>query len=615
MYHKLFLFISRNFLKRRIYKPIHSTPVSQPNDLYNKPYIRVLHLAEKLSVSPKKVLTILINKEIREYNLATRIFHSEIQMVTEELGIHQSIPSIITSKRPPIISVMGHVDHGKTTLLDSLRNTNVAENEPGMITQHVSSFVVNFEGRDVTIIDTPGHAAFAGIRGRGAKINDITVLVVDCCEGVQPQTREVIQLIHNYDLPCVVALNKIDKEEANIAKTEEEIRENGLELIKFNGNIPSIEISALKRYNLDRLMRILLLESDKISLEAETSGNAFGFVLETSKSRNLGGLATILPLRGTLSRGTIISSGRTFCKIKNIELPSGVGVKEITPGYPCTIAGWKKGLPNPGLRFISIGKVQDAKKMIKVPDKLWILEKNKSIRKKMKQKTLKEISVENSVPKVREIKGNSRTLCLILKSDTEGSKEAIETILTTTSPESLTIEIINSNIGDINISDVRHAQAINSHILGYNVGIHRDAKPLVLHYSIPVFTHNVVYRIIDYVSEQLDKMLPPDYLQERIGLAEIISTPSSLDYRVPLKCRVIEGTFNENLRFRVFTPNGDTKYDGQPKEFECKQTEIGKNTEFEVRFPYTSVYDLTDKVECYDLVLRKRRLFWEVNTE
>ena len=613
MHRKSLLIISQNILKIK-HKSIHTPPVSQPKDLYKKPYIRVLHLAEKLGVSPKKVLTILTNNEIREYNLATKVFHSEIQLVAEELGLYQPIPSIITIKRPPIISVMGHVDHGKTTLLDSLRNTNVAENEPGMITQHVSSFVINFEGRDVTFIDTPGHAAFAGIRGRGAKINDITVLVVDCCEGVQPQTIEVIRLIQNYNLPCVVALNKIDKPEANIAKTEKEIRENGLELTKFNGNIPSVEISALKRYNLDELIRCLLLESDNLSLEADTSGNSFGFVLETSKCRNLGGLATILPLRGTVRVGTIIASGRTFCRIKTIDLPSGVRVREITPGYPCTIAGWRKGLPTPGLKFISIGRVLDAKRMAKAPDKLWVLEKNKRKRQKMKQ-ALEGIPVGKNVPEVREIKGDRRTLCLVLKSDTEGSKEAMEKILTSTSPEYLTIQIIKSEIGDINISDVRHAQSLNSHILGFNVGIHRDAKPLLRYNSVPVFTHDVVYRIIEYVSEQLNQMLPPDYLQERVGLAKIISIPPTLDFRVPLRCKVIEGTFNENLRFRVFDENGDTKYDGQPQDFECKEREIVCNTEFEVRFPYTDVYDVTDKVECYDLILRKRKLFWEINTE
>ena len=612
MYRKSLSIIPQNLLKISKYK---SHTLSQSQGLYDRPYLRVLHLAEKLSISPKKLLTILSNSEIREYNLATKVFHSEIQMVTEELGICQSIPSNLTTKRPPIISVMGHVDHGKTTLLDSLRNTNVAENEPGLITQHVSSFVVNFEGRDVTFIDTPGHAAFAGIRGRGAKINDITVLVVDCCEGVQPQTREVIGLIKDYNLPCVVALNKIDREDADIASTEREIHENGLELSKFNGCVPSIEISALKRYNLERLMQLLLIESEKIPLHVDASGNAFGFVLETSKSINLGNLATILPLRGTVSLRMLISSGRTFCRVKTIDLPSGARAKEIAPGYPCTIAGWKQGLPSPGLKFISIGRVMDAKRMTKIPDKLWMLETNQRKRNRMKQIAMKEISTEKNVPQIREVKGDKSTLCLILKSDTEGSKEAIERILTTTSPEKLTIKIIKSQIGEINLTDARLAHSLNSHILGYNVRVHRDAKTALTCYSVPFFTHNVVYRIIDYVTEQLDKMIPPDYLQERIGLAEIISTPPQLDLRIPLRCRVVEGKFDSFLNFRVFTAKGETKYDGQPKEFECKQTEIIKDTEFQVRFPYIINYELTDKVECYDLVVRKRKLFWEVNTE
>ncbi|KAI6653246.1 Initiation factor 2 [Oopsacas minuta] len=584
---------------------MHSHVINEPTDLYSQPYVRVLHLAEKLQVSPKKVLSILINTEIREYNLATKIFHSEIKLVTDELGIGQSIPSVLITRRPPIVSVMGHVDHGKTTLLDSLRNTNVAENEPGLITQHVSSFVVKFEGRDVTFIDTPGHAAFAGIRGRGAKINDITILVVDCCEGVQPQTKEVIRLIKEFRIPSVVALNKIDKDEANIEKTEQELQENGLELM----NIPSVQISALRGDNLDILMRLVVTESDGVNLDTDLGGNPFGFILETSKARYLGGLATILPLRGIARLGTIISSGRTLCRIKAILLPSGEKVKEIGPGYPCTIAGWRQGLPNPGLKFISAEKLVDAKRMAKVPANLWVLEKNKRKRQILKKLFLAEKS-RSAVQESVEIRGNKNTLCVLLKSDTEGSKEALETILTSTSPEYLKIQVFTSTIGDINLTDVRHAKALKAHILGFNVGIHRDAVSLLTSSAVPYFTHNVVYQIINYVSEQLDKMLPPDYVEERIGMADIISFPSGLDLRVPLECEVTEGNFDENYSFRVISKSGEIKYDGRSQDFELKN---GRN--FNVRFPFLADYEATDKIECYDLVLRKRKLFWQVNTE
>ena len=577
-------------------------------DLYSRPYTRVLHLAQKLNVSPKKVLKILINSEIRDYNLATKIFHSEIKLVTDELGINKSINS--HSIRPPIVSVMGHVDHGKTTLLDSLRNTNVAENEPGLITQHVSSFVVNFQGRDVTFIDTPGHAAFAGIRGRGAKINDITILVVDCCEGVRPQTKEVISLIHEYNMYCVVALNKIDKDEANIERTEQELRENGIELTKHNGIIPSVEISALRGDNLERLMQVLLTESSKINLETDINGDAFGFVLETSKSPFVGGLATILPLRGLMRVGAIVSTGRTFCKIKAIQLPTGEKVREVTPGYPCTIAGWRRGLPTPGLKFISAEKIIDAKRMSKLTDNVWVLEKDKRKKQILKEKYVGRRSRSAATESAVEMRGDKHTLCLILKSDTQGSREALENILTSTSPEQLKIQIFSSYIGDINLTDLRHAKAMKAHILGYNVGLHREIEPLLKEGYVPYFTHKVVYKIIDYVTEQLDKMLPPDYIEQRVGLAEILSAPSGLDYTVPLVCRVVEGKFCENFSFRVLSQNGEVKYDGRSKEFEEKHENI-----FELRFPFVTEYQSTDRIECYDLVLRKKKLFWEVNTE
>ena len=505
---------------------------------------------------------------------------------------------------------MGHVDHGKTTLLDSLRNTSVAENEPGLITQHVSSFVVNFQGRDVTFIDTPGHAAFAGIRGRGAKINDITVLVVDCCEGVKPQTKEVISLIKEFGTPCVVALNKIDKDGANIQRTEQELRENGVELIKHNGNTPSVEISALRGDNLERLMQVLLTESGKVNLETDSNGDVFGFVLETSRSPFVGGLATILPLRGSIRVGAIVSSGHTFCKVKAIQLPTGERVREVTPGYPCTIAGWRKGLPSPGLKFISAERIVDAKRMSKLTDSIWVLEKDRRKRQIMKEKRLSGKSQTADTNSVVEMKGDKSTLCLILKSDTQGSKEALETILTVTSPEQLKIKVFSSYIGDINLTDLRQAKVLRAHILGYNVGLHREVEPLLKQGYVPYFTHKVVYRIIDYVSDELDKMLPPDYIEERIGLAEILSAPAGLDFTVPLVCRVVEGKFNEDFSFRILSQNGKVKYDGRSKEFE----KIGENM-FEMRFPFFTEYELTDRIECYDLILRKKKLFWEVNTE
>ena len=606
MYRHSLQIFSQRIQQLTTIKLIHNQPVSVPEDLYSRPYTRVLHLAHKLGVSPKEVLKILINSEIRDYNLATKVFHSEIKLVTDELGINRSI--ISSSIRPPIVSVMGHVDHGKTTLLDSLCNTNVAENEPGLITQHVSSFVVNFQGRDVTFIDTPGHAAFAGIRGRGAKINDITILVLDCCEGVKPQTREVISLINEYGLPCVVALNKIDRDEANIQQTEQELRENGIELTKHNGTIPSVEISALKGENLEKLMQVILTESNKINLETDNSGDAFGFVLETSKSPFVGGLANILPLRGSVRVGAIVSTGRTFCKIKAIQLPNGERVREVTPGYPCTIAGWRNGLPSPGLKFISVERIRDAKRMSKLTDNIWVLEKDKRKRQILKGKYLKSRSAatESAV----EIKGDKNTLCLILKSDTQGSREALEKILTSTSPEQLKIKIFTSYIGDINLTDLRNAKAVKAHILGYNVGLHKEAETLLKQSYAPCFTHNVVYRIIDYVTEQLDKMLPPDYIEKRVGFADILSAPSGLDYTVPLVCRVVEGEFNENFSFRVLSQNGEVKYDGRSKEFEKIQED-----KFELRFPFFTEYQSTDRIECYDLVLRKKKVFWEVNTE
>ena len=604
MHRSLAQIIQKN---KNIYtRTIKKSALKEVENLYSKPNLRVEKFARKINVPVRKVLHILSRFEIREYNRMTRLFHPELRLVTDHLGIlHQTTP-FTTCPRPPIVSVMGHVDHGKTTLLDSLRDTNVAESEPGLITQHVSSFVVNFKGRDVTFIDTPGHAAFSGIRGRGAKINDVTVLVVDCCEGVRSQTREVIDLIKKYEIPCVVALNKIDRANADVSRTEQELFENGVELVKFDGNIPSVEISALKRINLDNLVREIISEADNLNLEADVDTNAFGFVLETKKCPTFGGLSTILPLQGKIRIRTIINSGLNFCSVRNIFLPSGGQAEEISPGYPCTISGWKRGLPKAGLRFINTPGFKIAARMSKKPPL--------QIPKRLKEKKLKtKVLRDNN--EVTEIKGDKGTLCLILKSDTEGSKEALENILTSTTPENLRIQLFSSKVGDITVTDIRCAKALNAHVLGYNVKLHFGAEKELKQTKIPIFTHNIVYRIIDYVREELTKMLEPTLSEKHVGFAEIISGPSQLDFTPPYKCKLLEGRIDRQQRFRIISTDGVVRYDGELREIESGGDSIKPGGEFEIRFEFYGEYDLTDRVECYEIIESSTQLVWSTNTD
>ena len=517
--------------------------------------------------------------------------------------------SRIHSIRPPIVSVMGHVDHGKTTLLDSLRNTSVAENEPGLITQHVSSFVVNFQGRDVTFIDTPGHAAFAGIRGRGAKINDITVLVVDTNEGIKPQTLEVIDLILKYKIPTIVALNKIDRKYSNLEATEEQLIDAGIELDKYGGDTMSVPVSGLKGVNLDKLVSCILKLADKLELHSMEKFPLRGYVLEVNTQVSRGIVATVLVERGLLKIGSLLRSDLSWCKVKYFQSAEGSGDKSKfesggKPGYPFQVIGWKTP-PMPGAVFREIASQKEAKISIKQQQQ-------------QQQHTQVDKTGKEEEDKItRKFADDLKTLYLVIKVDTAGSLEALLSLLTSGRLEEVKIEIARSAVGPIVQSDLIYADKIGAHIIGFNVELGEGLRVLQSNLKVPVFSHNIVYGIVDYVKSELEERLEPSYEERVVGEASVLKLFTIPDKTQASGCIVTMGRIVKNGKFRIFRKN-NLVFEGKLKVLQHKKTRISKiekGNEFGISFEDFDNCLEDDRICCYQDFPVKRSLVWDVNSQ
>ena len=528
------------------------------------------------------------------------IFYSQMQFIEN----NNSTPNPENLKiRPPIVSVMGHVDHGKTTLLDSLRDTNVAESEPGLITQHVSSFVVNFKGRDVTFIDTPGHAAFSGIRGIGAKINDITVLVVDTNEGIKPQTQEVIDLILGYQIPTVVALNKIDRKTSDISATEEQLVEAGIELESFYGSTISVPISGLKKLNLDKLVEAILREAEKLELHSLEGYSLNGKVLDVYTKSSIGTVATVIVKRGLLKTGSVIRTKKAWCRVRHFEPAEGVDKSKFVdggkPGYPFMVTGWR-GKPDPDDNFFEVENMKTAK--------IILARRNKQV--SMDEKS---IHVDK---KVAQIFGQDpRTLYMIIKTDTAGSLNALVTLLKNAKPKGVKIEIVTWEVGPVLESDMIYADNIGAHVIAFNLDLDEKIKFLEKNLKVPVFCNNVIFRIIEYVKRELEEILEPRIEERIVGEAEILKL-----FKLPEKlqasgCIVKSGTIEKSGLFRVRRGN-EVIFEGHPATLRHKKshiTKVVKGSEFGITFPNFNDCWEEDRVVCYQNFPVKERLVWNLD--
>ena len=505
----------------------------------------VKDLAEKLDLRAKDVLKKLLDRRIMvtinttldtETAMAiARDFGADVQMRSIEAELLDVEPEEVKpedrSIRAPVVTVMGHVDHGKTTLLDAIRETRVAEREAGGITQHIGAYHVKVHNRPVVFLDTPGHEAFTLMRARGARVTDIVILVVAADDGVMPQTREAIDHARAANVPIIVAINKIDKPNANPERVKKELSDLGLMPEEWGGQTIVVELSAKKRQNLDLLLEMVLLVSDIGELKASTKRNAIGTVLEAKLDKGRGPVATLLVQDGTLHIGDTFIAGPIIGKVRALIDDRGRHVKAAGPSMPVEVLGLG-GLPQPGDPFQTITDAAKARQVA-------MFRQAQVKEKALGARTGGRLTLESLKQQIAE--GEVKELPIIIKADVQGSAEVLADTLVKLSDDKVKIKIIHSGVGSINESDVLLASASNAIIVGFDVRPDRNAGEIADREKVDIRLHSVIYDVIDEMKKAMTGLLEPTVKEQRVGTAEVRNTFKVPKFGTIAGCLVTEG--------------------------------------------------------------------------
>ncbi|MCX7643267.1 MAG: translation initiation factor IF-2 [Armatimonadetes bacterium] len=440
--------------------------------------------------------------------------------------------------RPPVITVMGHVDHGKTTLLDAIRKTNIAEREYGQITQHIGAYEVDWKGRTIVFIDTPGHEAFTALRARGAMVTDIVVLVVAADDGVMPQTIEAINHARAAEVPIIAAINKIDRPDANPDRVKVQLSEHGLIPEEWGGETICVPISALKGEGIDELLEMILLVADLMELKADPEAPAWGYILEAKMDPKRGPIATVIVKQGTLRKGDWVVAGTTYGRIRSMTDWKGNEVKEAPPSKPVAILGLEE-LPEAGdkLEVVEDGKL--AKELA---------EQRAELKRQQQLQPTRRITLEDFFAQMQA--GKTKELNLIVKADVQGSVDAITYSLSRLEHPEVKISIIHKGVGDISESDIMLAAASNAVILGFNVRIDPSGRRALQNEQVDVRLYRIIYELIDDVKKAIVGLLEPIKREEILGTAEVRATFKTR-FGIVAGCYVNSGRLMVNVPCRV----------------------------------------------------------------
>jgi translation initiation factor IF-2 len=461
--------------------------------------------------------------------------------VKEELFTEEEGADLVT--RAPIVTVMGHVDHGKTSLLDAIRSTTVATGERGGITQHIGASEVAKDDRRVVFLDTPGHEAFTAMRARGAKVTDIVVLVVAADDGVMPQTREAVAHVKAGNVPVVVAMNKIDRGDANPERVKQELVAEGVVPEEFGGDVQFMPVSAKTGQGIDALLDAILLQAEVLELKAPKDAPARGIVIESRLDKGRGPVATILVQSGTLERGDVALVGSVFGRVRAMTDENGKAIQSAGPAIPVEIQGLSD-VPLAGEDVIALGDERKAREIA-----LFRQGKFRDVKLAKQQAT----NLENMFNQMGE--GEKKTLSLIIKADVQGSYEALGTALQKLSTEEVKVNIIHAGVGAITESDVNLALASNAVIIGFNTRADATARKLVASHGIDLRYYNVIYEAVDEVKAALSGMLAPEKKESILGLVEIRQVFKISKVGTVAGCYVLEGLVRRNALIRVLRDN------------------------------------------------------------
>ena len=494
--------------------------------------------------------------------------------------------------RPPVVTVMGHVDHGKTSLLDALRETNVAAKEAGGITQHIGAYQITVKtGDKITFIDTPGHEAFSEMRARGAKVTDIVVLVVAANDGIMPQTIEAIRHAQAAEVPIVVAINKIDLPGADPMKVKTALLQHGIAVEEMGGDCLCAEVSAKKRINIDKLVEAILLQAEILDLKANPNRPAQGAVIEAKMEKGRGSVATVLVQNGTLKVGDIIIAGKEWGHVRAMFNENGKKVFEATPATPVEVLGLQ-GTPAAGDDFIVVADEAQAKQVT-----------NYRICKERDAKIVKSAksAMELMMDKIKS--GESKHLPIIIKADVQGSIEALEGTLNKLSTDEVSVQILHSAVGPISESDISLAKASHALIIGFNVRAIPQARDMARRDGVEIKYYSIIYDVADDVKKGLEGMLSPELREKLLGYAEIREVYNITGVGKVAGCMITEGLVKRGAKIRLLRDNV-VIHDGsigQLKRFKEDVKEVREGYECGISFENYNDIQKGDMIECYEI--------------
>jgi translation initiation factor IF-2 len=581
--------------------------------IHIKPPIIVRELAQQIGLKPFQLIHDLMDMNIFaainhtiEPDIASAIckkhgYIFEVEKREKGAGVHtrpvvvEEPPRPVIQKeeelkpRAPIVTFMGHVDHGKTSLMDAIRKSRVAAGEAGGITQHIGAYSVNYKGQQITFLDTPGHEAFTAMRARGAKVTDVVVLVVAADDGIMPQTNEAINHAKAAKVPIIVAINKIDLASANVDRVKTQLQEKGLTPEDWGGETICIPVSATKGKGIDRLLEMILLQAEIMELKASPTVPPRGTVIEAQVEPGRGPTATVIVQMGTLRVGQPFICGNFWGKVKSLINDAGENVKEAKPATPVKVLGFT-GLPNAGDELT----VMDAERSVKA-----LSEERLADLRNQKLSMPQRATLENLFETLGD---GHKTLQIILKCDVQGSAEALASALNQIESKKIDLEIIHLGVGPISESDVLLATASNAVIIGFNVKVENQAAAAAKQEGIQIKLYSIIYELIDQVKEAMAGLLDPEVRESVVGHAEVRQV-FQLSKGTVAGCFVLDGRILRAGRARVLRRRQPI-YDGgiaTLRRFQDDVKEVRVGVECGIKLGDFTEYEVGDTIECYNL--------------
>ena len=570
----------------------------------------VASLAEKLGVAPTEIIKKLMSLGVMaslnntlsfddaemvaiDYDKTLKSFESQDKVNFEKLEINDDPKDL--EERGPVVTIMGHVDHGKTSLLDYIRHSSVIEGEFGGITQHIGAYQIENNGKKITFIDTPGHAAFTEMRARGASITDIVIIIVAADDGVMPQTIEAIDHAKAANVPIIVAINKIDKPGANPEKVMQEMAEHNLIPEEWGGDVIYSKISAKTGEGVDKLLESIQLVAEMQELKANPNRYALGTVVESKLDKNLGPTVTLLVQNGTLRLGDPIVVGTTYGRVRTLTNDLGEEVVEALPSSPVEITGLNE-VPEAGDRFMAYSNEKEARTIAENRKEQAKLKKNRN----------------NSAPTLDDIfsriKDGEKEINVILKTDVTGTEEAVKNALEKIQVEDVRVKVIRSSVGAVTESDIVLASASNAIVIGFNVRPSAKTIETAKEYNVDIRLYNIIYKLVEDLEDAMKGMLDPEFEEVVLGQAEVRQLFKFSKVGTIAGCMIIDGVVTNNAKARLIR-DGVVVYDGEINSLQREKEqakEVKKGIECGITLDKFSDIKVNDIIEAYKVEEVKR---------